>query len=296
MKKVLSRLRPADSLTILFLLCLVTLSLGFSGKVLRLKTLLFTYALLFLAQIFLVRNRESSGENRFMDMFRSVVFPVICVLVIFDSLEWLVHDINPRDIDPLLIRLDYLIFNGYPTVMLESVHSPLITDILQVAYSSYYFLPISLGVILKLRKREGEFERTVFLFLLCFYLSYVGYMLFPALGPRYTMNHLQSFDLNGAFIAGPVQALLNSLEGVKRDAFPSGHTAVALVVSVLAYRFHRGFFCVTLPVVTLLIFSTVYCRYHYVVDVIGGMILAAITFFIGDKYYGYWENRNSINH
>jgi membrane-associated phospholipid phosphatase len=296
MKKVLFRLRPADALTILFLMYLMTLSLVFHGRVLRLKTLLMTYALLFLAQVFVAGSRETSGDNRLMDAFRSIIFPVICVLVIFDSLEFLVHDINPKDIDPLLIRLDYLIFGGYPTVMLESVHNPVITDVLQVAYTSYYFLPISLGVALKLRKREDEFERTVFLILLCFYLSYVGYMLFPALGPRYTMNHLQSFDLWGAFIAGPLQDLLNSLEGIKRDAFPSGHTAVAVVVAGLAYRFHRGFFYATLPVVTLLIFSTVYCRYHYVVDVIGGIILAAITFFIGDKYYGYWENRNNTDH
>jgi membrane-associated phospholipid phosphatase len=294
--KMLSRLRPTDSLTILFLLCLAVVSLGFHGKVIRLKTLLFTYSALFLVQTFLIRNHESFRQNRFMDVFRSIVFPVICVLAVFDSLELLVHDINPRDIDPLLIRLDYLIFGGYPTVMLESVHNPLVTDILQIAYTSYYFLPISLGVLLKLGRREGEFERTVFLILLCFYLSYVGYMLFPALGPRYTINHLQSFDLNGAFIAGPVQALLNNIEGIKRDAFPSGHTAVALVVSGLAYRFHRRFFYFTLPVVTMLIFSTVYCRYHYVVDVIGGVVLAAITFFIGDKYYGYWEVRNGINH
>jgi membrane-associated phospholipid phosphatase len=294
--KILSRLRPADSLTILFLLSLMVLSAGFYGRLPHAGLLILTYAALFLVQLSLIRNHETFLRNRSLDMFRHVAFPVICVLVIFDSLGLFVHDINPRDIDPLLIRLDYLIFNGYPTVMLESVHDPLVTDILQTAYASYYFLPISLGVILKLGKREEEFERTVFLLLLCFYLSYVGYMLFPALGPRYTMNHLQSFDLGGVVIAGPVQALLNSLEGVKRDAFPSGHTAVALAVSGLAYRFHKKFFYITLPVVSMLIFSTVYCRYHYVVDVIGGVILAAITFLIGDKYYGYWEARNRTDH
>jgi len=294
--KILSRLRPADSLTILFLVSLMVLSAGFYGRLPHADLLVLTYAALFLVQLSLIRNHETFLRNRFLDMLRHVAFPVICVLVIFNSLGLLVHDINPRDIDPLLIRLDYLIFNGYPTVMLESVHNPLVTDILQTAYASYYFLPISLGVILKLGKKEEEFERTVFLLLLCFYLSYVGYLLFPALGPRYTMNHLQSFDLGGVVIAGPIQAVLNGLEGVKRDAFPSGHTAVALVVTGLAWRFHKRFFYVTLPVVSMLIFSTVYCRYHYVVDVVGGVILAAITFFIGDKYYGYWEARNSTDH
>lgn len=284
-------LRPADSLTILFILFLMCIIFVFHEKIPRLPVLVLIYALLFLAQILLLRNYSETGNRPLLGLMRSIGFPVVCVFVIFDSLELFVHNINPNDIDPLLIRLDYFIFKGYPTVMLEAIHNPVFTDILQLAYTSYYFLPIVLGILLKLRKREAEFDRTVFLILFCFYLSYIGYMLFPALGPRYTMNHLQSFELKGLLIAEPVQELLNSIEGIKRDAFPSGHTAVALVVLGLAHRYHRVFFLTALPVVTLLIFSTVYCRYHYVVDVIGGIILAAITFFIGDRYYGYWEVR-----
>jgi membrane-associated phospholipid phosphatase len=310
--KTFCTVRPADSLTIIFLMFLMLVSLAFHDRIPHVKTLIFTYSLLLLAQLFLIRigkqdamtdplitplqKEGSGGMNGFMDLMRSIVFPVVCVLVIFDSLGRVVHHINPKDIDPLLIRLDYLIFTGYPTVMLESFQNPLVTDLLQLAYCSYYVLPISLGVILKLRGRDGEFDRTVFMILLCFYLSYVGYMLFPALGPRYTMHHLQSWDLKGLFLAEHVQSLLNRIEGIKRDAFPSGHTAVALVVSGLAYRFHKGFFYMTLPVVGMLIFSTVYCRYHYVVDVIAGVILAGITFFLGEKYYGYWEVRNNINY
>ncbi|HXX81399.1 MAG TPA: phosphatase PAP2 family protein [Thermodesulfovibrionales bacterium] len=292
----LFRGRPADSLTLLFLLCLTIVSLYFHSRVPHANTLIALYAALFLIQVLLIRFAPFISRNKGRDIIRSVVFPVACVLVIFDSLELIVHNINPRDIDPWLIRIDYLLFGGYPTVMLESLHTPLLTDILQLAYSSYYLLPISLGVILKLRNREKEFDKTVFLILLCFYLSYVGYLLFPALGPRYTMNHLQGFDLRGLFVAESIQRILNGLEGIKRDAFPSGHTAVVLVVSGLAYRFEKGFFSLTLPVIVLLIFSTVYCRYHYVVDVIGGVLLAAITFLIGEKYYGYWETRNSTRH
>jgi membrane-associated phospholipid phosphatase len=293
--KTLGELRPADSLTLLFLFFLMVISLGFSAQIPHVKALMLTYCILFFVQILLVRYRDATVKSRVLDIGSSVVFPVVCVLVIFDSLQWLVHDINPRDIDPLLIRVDYFIFRGYPTVMLESLQHPLVTDALQIAYTSYYFLPISLGVILKLQGRGEAFERTVFMILLCFYLSYIGYMLFPALGPRFTMNHLQSADLQGLFLAGPVQELLNRIEGIKRDAFPSGHTGVALVVLGLAYRHHKTFFSIAFPVVAMLIFSTVYCRYHYVVDVIGGVILATITFVVGEKYYGDWEVRNNIS-
>lgn len=292
---LLRRFRPADTLTSLFLVCLIIVSLVFHERISGVGTLLLSYTLLLVLQLVLVMADDLLSRNRAADLFRSIIFPVVCVLVIFDSLGLLVHDINPKDIDPVLIRLDYLILGGYPTVMLETIQRPFLTDVLQLAYSSYYFLPISLGLLLKIKGREEEFDRVVFFILLCFYLSYVGYILFPALGPRYTIDHLQSSELKGMFITGPIQDFLNRLEGIKRDAFPSGHTAVVLVVAGLAYRYHRGFFYVTLPVIVLLIFSTVYCRYHYAVDVIGGALLAMTTFYFGGRCYERREIRNNID-
>ncbi|HXX58183.1 MAG TPA: phosphatase PAP2 family protein [Thermodesulfovibrionales bacterium] len=293
--KRLFLMRPADSVTVLFLAFLLAVSLIFSRALPHAYGLILTYSLLLIVQIMLVRSPAPAGGNGVTGFVRNLIFPVVSVLIIFNSLEMLVHDLHPRDIDQALIKLDYLIFNGYPTIILEALQRPLLTDVLQVAYSTYYFLPISLGLLLMLRKRDGEFERTLFLILLCFYLSYIGYMLFPALGPRYTMDHLQGSELRGAFAAEPIQRVLNGLEGIKRDAFPSGHTAVSLVVSFLAFKYHRIFFYLTLPVIALLIFSTVYCRYHYVVDVLGGFILAALTCMMGERYYDYWEVRNDIS-
>jgi len=211
------------------------------------------------------------------------------VLVIFDSLGSLVHYINTSDIDPLLIGLDFLIFKDHPTVMLEKIMNPLLTDILQLAYTTYYFIPISFGVVLWLNNKREEFDRSVFLILFCFYLSYLGYILFPALGPRFTIDRLQTSELRGFLVAEPIQQFLNRLEGIKRDAFPSGHTGIALTVLYLAYRFKRRFFWILLPVVSGLVFSTVYCRYHYVVDVIAGFGLTLITILLGERYYEWWS-------
>ena len=40
-----------------------------------------------------------------------------------------------------------------------------------------------------------------------------------------------------------------------------------------------------MPVGTLLIFSTMYCRYHYLVDVIAGLILAFATVPLAERWY-----------
>lgn len=284
----LALLRPADALNYISLTALTVITVIFSRRIEQAASLILLYCALFLAQSLLYLFRD---KGRLMHWLYHLVFPTISILAIFDSLEYIVHAVNPQDIDPLLIRLDYLILGGHPTVMLEGIMHPLLTDLLQIAYTSYYLLPFTLGIVLLTQKREQDFDQALFMIMLCFYLSYAGYLLFPAIGPRFTMDHLQTNDLRGLVLTAPIQELLNRLEGVKRDAFPSGHTGIALTVLFLAYKFEKKLFWIFLPFVSALIFSTVYLRYHYVVDVLAGIILTALTLFFGGAYYGYWQKR-----
>jgi membrane-associated phospholipid phosphatase len=282
------RQRPADTVTLVFLSFLIVLTLFNYHVIPDAPSLLTLYPALILAQIILIRLKK---RGTFIGYVYDLIFPVLCVLVVFDSLGKIVHYVNPKDIDPILIRLDYLIFGGDPAVMLEKIMNPLLTDALEIAYTTYYFMAISLGVMLLLHHKREEFNRTVFLVLFCFYLSYLGYILFPALGPRFAIKDLQAVPLRGFLVAEPIRNFLNWLEGIKRDAFPSGHTAIALTVLYLSHKFEKKLFRILLPTVLALIFSTVYCRYHYVVDVLAGILLAFLTVLLGQWYYGWWSRR-----
>ncbi len=290
--KKLFNLRPADTVTAVFVSILLLLTIAFNSAIPKRLLLISIYTALLITQFIIIRFRD---RNRFMRITYDLVFPIMCVVILFDSLEWVVHYVNPKDIDPLLVRLDYMIFGNHPTVMLEAIMNPFLTDILQTAYSTYYFLLVVFGITLLKDNQRKEFDRSLFLILFCFYLSYLGYIIWPALGPRFELAHLQTQRLEGFFIAEPMQNLLNKLEGIKRDAFPSGHTGVALTVLYLAYRYKKTLFRIYLPVVILLLFSTVYCRYHYVVDVIAGVILAAAAIFFGDIYYKWQEKREGVD-
>jgi membrane-associated phospholipid phosphatase len=290
MWRILFKQRPADAVTIIFLLFLSILTLIFYKNIPKALFLISLYPGLIITQVIIIRFKNN---GRFMGLFYDVLFPIICILLIFDSLGWVVHYVNPEDIDTILIRLDYMIFNNHPTVLLERIMNPLLTDIFQLAYSTYYFIPVSFCIILWVNKQRKEFDKAIFLILFCFYLSYLGYILMPALGPRFTINYLQNTEFHGFIVAEPIQKFLNQLEGIKRDAFPSGHTAIALLVLYLAYRFKRSYFWIVLPIVSALIFSTVYCRYHYVVDVIAGFGLTILTILLGEWYYRQWLKQQS---
>ncbi len=66
-------------------------------------------------------------------------------------------------------------------------------------------------------------------------------------------------------------------------AFPSSHVAATMVPWWHTWKWfpqHRWWFTILF---VLLSASTVYCRYHYVVDVIGGVILAWGILYLGTR-------------
>jgi len=279
-------LNPIDRLTLSFIVLLTAVILFNISFIPSWPQLICTYFVLVLVILLLAAlDRRAPGRSLFS--FLHAFMPIIIVAMIFNSLGDIIPFIRHQYYDDVLIRIDHMLFATHPTVWMERFNSAPLTAVLQIAYISYYGMPIALGTLLYLRDRRVEFETAVFTILLCFYLSYIGYMLFPAVGPRFTLNYLQTTDLQAGPMTQWIQQSLNSLEHNKTDAFPSGHTAVALVTLFFAWKYQqRALFRVLVPAVSALIVSTVYLRYHYVVDVISGMLLALLTIFISS-----WTHR-----
>jgi membrane-associated phospholipid phosphatase len=272
-----SVLKPNDLLTLSFLLLLSCLAVYFAPVNPSRSVLLTTYTVLAIAVLSaaVYRARVSPAKKGF---HLSVFTAVITVLSIFNSLGAIIASIHATTVDTRLIAIDHWIFGVHPTVWLERIISPTLSTLLLFAYMSYYFIPILLGGVLISKGKFGEFEEVLFGILLCFYLSYVCYLLFPAIGPRFTLSHLQTADLRFPPFIQSIQDALNCLEKNKTDAFPSGHTAISLICLYYAWKEReKRLFAFLFPVVTGLIFSTVYLRYHYVIDILAGIALMGLT-------------------
>jgi membrane-associated phospholipid phosphatase len=68
-------------------------------------------------------------------------------------------------------------------------------------------------------------------------------------------------------------------------AFPSSHVAVALCTLFFSFRYLRRVRYLHLVAAILLCVSTVYGRYHYVLDVVAGIAVAALLVPLGDWLY-----------
>jgi len=208
--------------------------------------------------------------------------PVLIIPVLFNSMGDLIPWIWPHYFDDLLIAIDFSLFGGnHPTVLLERFIHPWLTTIMQFAYISYYPMALVLWAVLFMSKRPAAFDEAVFGLTLCFYLSYVGYLLVPAIGPRFTLTALQTRDLAAGPLVVAIQEALNTLENTKTDAFPSGHTAAALMMLYYAWKNREQVLTTVLvPAVAGLIVSTVYLRYHYVIDVFAGIALTFLSIYL----------------
>jgi membrane-associated phospholipid phosphatase len=214
-------------------------------------------------------------------------YPVVLMGLTYKELTYLIPRIHPRDFDSALAAIDYRVLGVNPTVWLERFTWPPLTEVLQLTYSTYYFLPIILGAVLWKKDELEKFHFFVFIVVLGFYLSYLGYIAVPAIGPRFLSSivEAQTKPLAGVLLFKAIRQTLDSAEGITRDCFPSGHTELTLLVLYYARKFHRRTFWWLLPFGVGIILSTVYLRYHYVVDVIAGVLLAVAIVAITKPLY-----------
>jgi membrane-associated phospholipid phosphatase len=68
-------------------------------------------------------------------------------------------------------------------------------------------------------------------------------------------------------------------------AFPSSHVAVTLTTVFFSFRYLRPIRWLHLCMAVLLCLSTIYCRYHYAVDVLAGALAAALLLPVGHRLY-----------
>ena len=278
------RLRPLEAVNLAALAVLLVVTLANWQGLADPGEILLRFSLMgaFLAVVVFLTQRV----ERLPKALRIAVdfYPAAFIPFVYESLGALIAAARGRARDDLLIAADRAILGGDVTVLLQPYVRPGLAAFLYVAYSTYYFLPIILGAFLW-KKGPAEARRFIFTLTICFYVSYAGYFTVPAYGPRTALADRHTVPLDTHPIASAINRTINELEHTKLDAFPSGHTMITVAVLIVAWQRARKLFWYLLPVGTLLIFSTMYCRYHYLVDVIAGLILAFATVPLAERWY-----------
>jgi len=204
-------------------------------------------------------------------------YPLLYVSACYREMALLVPALRQGSADRALANLDHWVWSVDPTVWLERIQSPPVTEYLQVIYTLFVPVVLAPAFILWLRRSYPAFQYFAFLIALGYLVSYVGYLLVPARGPRFLLAPLQHVPLRGLWLFQQMQGTLDRLESAHYDCFPSGHTELTILACWSTRQFGRNwlfwlYFAYTLSI----IFATVYLRYHYSVDVFAGILVAII--------------------
>lgn len=183
-----------------------------------------------------------------------------------------------RDRDAELIAWDQKLFRCQASVALQRFVNPPLTAWMELAYAFHILnIPI-VACFIYLRGPRARFREMMSGVLVVCFFGLLGYLLVPAIGPIYTLRDQYTVPLSQPLEVINRQVEFMDYARIRRDVFPSLHVGISFVVWLYGYRNSRRLFWILSPLILSLWVSTVYLRYHYLVDVLAGLILAPPCF------------------
>jgi membrane-associated phospholipid phosphatase len=239
--------------------------------------------------------------NRIAHIFRSFyILPVGYMM--YAQVHNYIPLVNPHNYDITLAAWDHAIFGVNPTQWIYRFANPVLTEYFQIWYNIFQLMLVVPAVGFYVKKRMREFRIYAMMLLFGFYLSYLLYFIMPAIGPRFQVHDFYSIDreLPGLLLTKPFRDFINAgnnitadmknpYDVVNRDCMPSGHTMISMLGILMAWRLRsRWRWFITIGGVSVII-STIYLRYHYVVDLMAGATIAIILFALHPLLVKMWK-------
>jgi len=186
-------------------------------------------------------------------------------------------------LDDRLLGVDLRWLHYEPAVAWDAHVNPAATEWLSFFYLSYFALLALhiLPIVFVERRRHIVAEFTLGIATL-YCAGQMLYVLVPAYGPYVHLAGTFSHELDGPSWY-PLMRRIVASGGARADVFPSLHTAAPTYIALFSFH-HRSErpFRYTWPVVAVvasqIIVATMYLRWHYLIDVIAGLTLAAAVF------------------
>jgi hypothetical protein len=196
------------------------------------------------------------------------------------ELRYLLPALRPDLLDLELHGLDTTLFGVSPAVYLDRFVAPGSTEWFAFFYYSYFYILAAYltGSLFfdRQRRRLGEIMAGATI-VVCF--AHFTYTLVPGMGPHAAL--VFENDLVGGFWWNLVASTVSE-GGAQLDIFPSLHTAFPTYFLLHAIR-HREtpVFAVAWPItaffVANIIIATLFLRWHWGVDILAGLALAAFA-------------------
>ena len=212
-------------------------------------------------------------------------YPIILLEFFYVTTTAVDNVIFKENLDLIFQHLDEMIFGYQPALVWGTTYNQFFfQEFFHFAYFSYYLMIFGVPFYIYLKEKK-HFIRALFNILFVFVTCYIVFMILPVVGARMIegVKELTETYRHGFFTHIMVFIYRHSLHW--GGAFPSSHVAVALTIALISFRYFKLFSIVLLVNTFFLSIATVFCHYHYFVDVIAGVVFGLLMFFISEIIY-----------
>jgi membrane-associated phospholipid phosphatase len=180
-------------------------------------------------------------------------------------------------LDQHLVAFEKSLFGVNPTLYVDQHLLGVWTnEVIHFFYFSYYLMIPGFFLTMFLLGRDDIIVSAWTATMITFITSYVLFFLYPVEGPRWYFA-----DVYQNAVQGPVFRHLTEIVmakgAVRGGAIPSSHTGVAVVLMMYLWRYYRKAGYVAVVPVTGLMVGCVWGRFHYVSDVIVGLVIGVVA-------------------
>ncbi|MBN2280122.1 MAG: phosphatase PAP2 family protein [Candidatus Marinimicrobia bacterium] len=200
----------------------------------------------------------------------------------------------PNFFDSLIQKWDLFFFGKhYHEIWAKRINSNFVAQMIHFCYASYYVMLVIPAFLLTLKERKKSTHwqnfiltrQLVFSITFTMLVCYLIFILLPVKGP--TDYHKVLFPEPTGIVK--IMDFLYAKGDSDGGAFPSSHVAVSFVILISVFQHLKKIRWPLLVFFIFLIIGTVYCSYHYLIDLFAGLLTGLFLFITGKKLFFFLE-------
>lgn len=216
------------------------------------------------------------------------ILPLLLLTYLYKETDTLNNTFFSHDLDPFFSGIEQSLFGLQPALAFAvNIPSDLFAELMYFGYFSYYLMLAAVPIYIYFTRDPAIASRTMFIIIHSFFLFYILFILFPVGGPQFYFTDWPV--LPQGYFFGTVMRFIQENGEAPTAAFPSSHVSICFMLIALSYRYAKVLLKFIIPVAVLLVLSTVYIRAHYIIDIIGAILITPVFYlfsnFIFDKIY-----------
>jgi membrane-associated phospholipid phosphatase len=213
-----------------------------------------------------------------------LVWNMVLMNFAFSSIKELVPIWGMEPVDNLLAGIDRMLVGGDLSLLAQQWYSEPLTEMMSIGYLSFLVALFATFIWYGFRASLEKFGLFCTGLFTLYAIGITGYTLLPGQGPFVHFAGEYTKELTG-YVFTDWNTAIVAAGSAKYDVFPSLHVGAGLFLLMFYYSHNRRVFYVYLLPFVFIVLSTIYLRYHYLIDVLVGAFCSVLSYHLAKRIY-----------